>query len=154
MKLYKDYTKESEYFSDDSEELMKEEIATIEKNKKYFVWVQEFSKKIVVIAFWLYLITSVFSLVLVYLSFKEGIISGIDTLISETNATFREVVGGYIIKAGVENACKIAGNYYVGVSNAKLSMLRDKLAKNNPNVDLESNTEDDEILTDSGDTTY
>ena len=30
----------------------------------------------------------------------------ITTLITEANETFRVVVGGYMMKAGVENACK------------------------------------------------
>jgi len=36
-----------------------------------------------------------------------GNTAAITTLITESNETFRVVVGGYLIKAGIENACKI-----------------------------------------------
>ena len=52
--------------------------------------------------------------------------SGIDTLISEVNLTFREIVGGYIVKSAVENASKIIGNYVVGVIDAKLNAAREE----------------------------
>lgn len=126
---YVDYRKASEYFSD-KEEFLSQDIEAVEKQKKFITWVQEFSKKIVVVIFIMYIFSSISSLFLVYLSFTQGLISGIDTFISETNQTFREVVGGYIIKSAVENAVKIAGNYYIGICDAKLKAAKAALKKN------------------------
>ena len=35
----------------------------------------------------------------------------IDTFISEVHCTFRDVIGGYIVKAAAENVFKIGGSY-------------------------------------------
>lgn len=121
---------------------LKEDVDATEKSKKYFTWVQEFSKKIVTITFILYVTTSLANLVLVYLSFKIGSISGIDTLISETNQTFREVIGGYIIKSAVENSFKIIGNYFFGVTNSRLSYFKSR-------DELKCNMEDNGIKEDN-----
>lgn len=166
--IYKDYTKASKYFKDDNEELLQEEINTVESNKKYFVWVQSFSKKVVIITFAVYIIYSILSAIMVYLTFKDGSTYGLDTMISEINLTFREVVGAYIVKSGVENACKIAGNYFVGISDARLEILRRKyddtfgtndrkekpVEDEEPQDDITSEVSDDGILLNSGDTTY
>ena len=120
-----DYSKKSKYFKNDND--IVNELTQIEKQKKYVVWVQEFSKKIVTIVFVMFVIFSFAELGLIYLSFKGGYTVGLDTIITETHLTFRDVVGGYLIKAGVENAFKIGGNYFVGVSEAKLQMLREEL---------------------------
>lgn len=133
---YTDYTK-SKYFSGEEKDLQ-EEIDTIKKQNKNIVWVQEFSKKVVVITFALYIIGEIVMLGLLWYSFKNGLGVGIDTFYSELNQTFREVIGGYIVKSAVENSFKIAGNYFVGISNAKLKILEDKLRK-------------DGLITDPGD---
>ena len=143
--VYNDYTKESEYFVDE-QEVLKNEIKAVEKHKKFLVWVQEFSKKIVVIVFILYILATVFSLYLVYLSYRDGSLYGLDTLISEINQTFREVIGGYIIKAAIENAFKIGGNYFVGISNARLNALKSKLGKNIEGIN--NSSDDDEVVDD------
>lgn len=124
---YKNYAAESEYFDD--KDILNQEIQSVENTKKYFTWVQEFSKKIVFAIFVIYVITAVFMLAMVFLSYQQGNISGIDTLITETNETFRQIVGGYIIKSAIENAVKIGGNYFVGVSDAKLRALKARLDK-------------------------
>lgn len=124
--VYKDYTKASDYFVDENESL-KEDIKATEKQKKFLVWVQEFSKKIVTSIFILYVVNTIVNIYFVYLTINTGLVSGIDTLISETNQTFREIVGGYIIKSAVENAVKIGGNYYVGICDAKLRAMNQKL---------------------------
>lgn len=159
--IYKDYTKSSEYFKDNNQELLEEEINTVENNKKYFVWVQSFSKKVVVITFLAYVALSVLSTLLICLTYKEGNITGLETLISEINVTFRDVIGAYIIKSGVENACKIGGNYFVGISEARLEVLRRRYNedyKKSSNDNCEGNNDaefnDDGVMINSGDTTY
>ena len=52
---YHDYAKASEYFTDDNA-LLEQEIRDAEKQKKFIVWVQEFSKKIVVVIFVFYIL--------------------------------------------------------------------------------------------------
>ena len=126
---YKNYAAESEYFDD--KEILNQEIQSVENTKKYFTWVQEFSKKIVFAIFVIYVITAIFMLAMVFLSYQQGNISGIDTLITETNETFRQIVGGYIIKSAIENAVKIGGNYFVGVSDAKLRAMKARLEEQN-----------------------
>lgn len=142
-----DFAKASRYFSTDmDEEDLYEDMNALENNKRYMFWIQSFSKKIISITFLIYLVSTIFSIIMVYISFQTGSISGIDTFISETNGTFREVVGGYIIKSAVENAVKIAGNYYIGIADAKLNAIREKLGIDKE--DISNNTEEDEMVSD------
>ena len=141
QKSYLDYAKQSEYFVDQNE-LLKKEIQDTEKQKRFMVWVQEFSKKIIIVTFILYIGNTLFSAYLIYLSYTQGVITGLDTLISETNSTFRDVVGGYIIKSAIENAIKIGGNYYIGIIDARLRALKKDLKEKkiiSSNVDNEFN---------------
>ena len=61
---------------------------------------------------------------LVYSAYT-GAISGFETLTTEINETFRLIVGGYLIKAGLENITKIGGNYYDNVNKIKLQKMRE-----------------------------
>lgn len=87
-------------------------MATRQQRKRKTVtattWIWEFSKKVVCAVTVLYGISFIFSMIVCWkelaLSYSA---SALSTLITETNETFRVVVGGYLIKAGVENACKI-----------------------------------------------
>ena len=83
-KTDKNYSEILDLFEPDVKSIS-EEMNTIEKNKKYVTWLQEFSKKIVIVTFLLYFITSIFSIILVYLSFQSGIISGYFSLILVCN---------------------------------------------------------------------
>lgn len=134
---YIDYT-QSKYFSGEETDI-KEEIESIKTHNRNIRWIQEFSKKVVVITFGLYIIGELAMLGFLFYSFRIGLGSGIDTFYSELNQTFREVIGGYIIKSAVENSFKIAGNYLVGVSNAKLQILETKLKNENKISDEEDN---------------
>lgn len=137
-----DFAKASRYFSTDIDDKdLYEDMDTLENNKRYIGWIQSFSKKIVSVTFGLYLVSVAFSIGMVWYSFQTGTITGIDTFITESNTTFREVVGGYIIKSAVENAVKIAGNYYIGIADAKLNALREKLGmESNDTSNNEENT--------------
>lgn len=71
-------------------------------------WLWEFSKKIVVGLFAIYVLTYLFSWTLILLSgMYSWNITFLDTLISETNSTFKIVIGGYLIKSMAENVIKI-----------------------------------------------
>ena len=138
---YKDYNKSAEVVNlphnkNEEREILEEELKSVEKSKRYIMWVQEFSKKVVVITFILYIVNTLFTLWVVYSSYKLGLISGIDTLIVEVNNTFREIVGGYIVKSAVENAVKIGGNYLIGIADAKLKVSKAELQAKYPNIDF------------------
>lgn len=77
------------------------------REKQPVKWLWEFSKRVVVITALLYFISSIYALIVCAIWRDTATIGA---FISEANETFRVVIGGYIIKAGVENALKIAGN--------------------------------------------
>lgn len=74
-------------------------------------WLWEFSKRVVVAMAALYFISFIYAMVTccMALSFTADT-TALATLITETNETFRVVIGGYMVKAGVENATKIIKN--------------------------------------------
>jgi hypothetical protein len=76
--------------------------------KAPLLWVWEFSKKVVITTTVLYLVSFLYALLVCYRAIiLTGDASVVGTLITESNETFRVVVGGYLVKAGVENGCKI-----------------------------------------------
>ncbi len=78
------------------------------KRQSLFGWLWEFTKKVVMMMTILYAVAFGFTLYICYISLGQGKdISVLNTLVQETNETFRVVVGGYLVKAGIENACKI-----------------------------------------------
>lgn len=94
----------------------------VDDSKAFFHWLQEFSKKIVTVTFIIFVIVNIYILIMVYLSFlNSGDVLYLDTLITETNETFRNVIGGYIIKAATENIIKIGGSYVKDILDKKLS---------------------------------
>ena len=110
--------------------------------QSFFVWIQEFSKKIVFGAFLIYITTNIFTFLMIYLAFlNSGDVLSLDTLIIEANTTFRDVIGGYIIKALTENAIKISGSlidkyigYFLekkyGIKNTEETNNEEEVAKN------------------------
>ena len=143
---YKDYSKESDYFKVKNDEQLNNDIKSVEKSKKFIVWVQEFSKKIVVVVSILFILLSLVSVLFLYLSYISGNMMGIDTFITETNETFRIVIGGYIIKAAAENSFKIAGNYFVGITDARLNALNKKYNKDANGEKTEFENSDEECI--------
>lgn len=104
----------------------------IVKNIEFLSWVQEFSKKIVFLTFLLFLISNLFVLIVMIIQLiQTNDITSIDTYISEIHLTFREIIGGYLLKAAFENVIKIGGNYLH-------SYLKSKL----PNVSIEEENEE------------
>ena len=66
-------------------------------------WLWEFSKKVVWTVTLLYIVSFVFAMVLCWRELQFiGNTAAITTLITESNETFRVVVGGYLIKAGID----------------------------------------------------
>ena len=94
-----------------AKELAVGNIEVNESGRKFFKWVQEFSKKIVTITFVIFVLINLFTLGLVAFNyFTTFDLVYLDILLSETHLTFREVIGGYIIKAAAENSFKIVGS--------------------------------------------
>lgn len=110
----------------DPDSTLEDDIKQVEESKNYISWIQSFSKKIVTITFLLYLLLNLVILIVSLFQVHIGGAPSFDTIYSEINETFRVVIGGYLIKAGIENAFKIGGSYMVGVSDAKLSALKEK----------------------------
>lgn len=99
---------------------------TVKSNIKFFQWIQEFSKKIVTITFYIFVIGEIVCLAMILLAYYQmGELMFIDTFIMENNQTFRDVIGGYVIKAACENAIKIAG----GVIDRYLTFKADQMEK-------------------------
>jgi len=124
-----------------------DDIKDVEKTKKNFLWVQEFSKKIIVALFLMYLLYNLVAIVILsYLTYR-GELNGFETLTTEINETFRLIVGGYLVKAGFENITKIGGNYYDNVNKIKLAKLRESQG-------LQAINEDDDFNSDTNSSTY
>ena len=104
---------------------MSKESSEITKQRKFMRWIQEFSKKIVVVFFITYLIILA---ILVLVIVKIGGSAGIDTMTTEINETFRAVIGGYIIKAAVENAIKIGSQAALDKIDAKSKVKKAEAA--------------------------
>lgn len=71
-------------------------------------WLWEFSKRVVAVMAALYFLSFIYAMVTCCYALQLAAdTTALGTLITETNETFRVVIGGYLIKAGVENATKI-----------------------------------------------
>lgn len=79
----------------------------LNNSNKFFTWVQTFTKKIVTVTFFMFVLLQVFDLILIYMEYRNGQLMYLDTFITESNETFRVVIGGYIVKAACENTVKI-----------------------------------------------
>lgn len=79
---------------------------TIKTHNNFLNWVQETSKKIVTVTFVIFVLVNIFAVAMILVT--DGV--NLEILISETHMTFREVIGGYFIKAALENSLKIGGS--------------------------------------------
>lgn len=116
-----------------------------EQSKSFVKWIQEFSKKIVSVTFVIFVIINVYILSMISISYyTTGELMCLDTLITESNLTFREVIGGYIIKAATENAIKIAGS----IAEKYIEFIANKKYKVEEEDDFDIDiSEDDPMLT-------
>jgi hypothetical protein len=152
-KPYVDYTKSSKYFNSDYKKLQdQEEDQEVNNAKKFVSWVQSFSKKIIVAVAIMYFAIVLFTLVIIAIQTFMGSTPTLDSIFTEVNTTFRIVVAGYLVKAGVENSFKIAGNYKVGLKDAELQANRE-LFEYEATINEDCPVEDDVDLNESEDTT-
>jgi hypothetical protein len=153
---YVDFSKDMDFDIEPSKEELKSTIQNIEKQTKFITWVQSFTKKTVTILFGLYILCTLISILMMFLGcYVLGQSVNMDTFIVENNETFRIVIGGYLIKAAVENGIKISGNYYLGISNARLNILRKKynLSEDSPDIDIDIDSDEEYFRGDVSDTT-
>ena len=86
-----------------------------EQNGTPLYWIWEFSKKVVLITAALYFVSFVYAMLMCYKAMAVVMdTTALSTLVTEANETFRVVVGGYMVKAGVENAAKIITSNMLG----------------------------------------
>ena len=94
---------------------MRKKRVTRNKSKAAVLWMWEHTKMIVNCLSVLYVLNWLYSLIVIVIAIKEtGQFSYLDTLISETNETFRIVVGANIVKY---NDFGGKGSRYVGAEN-------------------------------------
>ncbi len=67
-------------------------------------WLWEFSKKVVIFVTFCYFIHCIYITVMINTVPDSAVLS---TLVTESNETFRVIIGGYLLKSGIENAVKI-----------------------------------------------
>lgn len=67
-------------------------------------WLWEFSKKVVVFVTIYYFVHSIYITVMINIVPDSAVLT---TLVTEINETFRVIIGGYLLKSGIENAVKI-----------------------------------------------
>lgn len=100
---------------------------TLNKQIEMLNWLQEFSKKIVAVTFVIFVIVHLYILVLFAISFfTTGDLEDVTTLLSETHITFRQVIGGYIIKSACENVPKVVGGIFEKYLGIKYDSHKDE----------------------------
>lgn len=94
-------------------------------NRIIYSWIWEFSKKVVFAIFLIYILNYILCWTASFLSGINGWeIPYIDTFVTSTNETTQIVLGGYLIKAMLENVFKEknrANNVNNGTNNATYS---------------------------------
>jgi hypothetical protein len=82
---------------------------TVHNSFKFFNWTISFTKNVVQVAFIIFVIANLFIMGMITANFiRFGELVSLDTYINEIFNMFIAVIGGYIIKAGVENSVKIS----------------------------------------------
>src|SRR5574344_577911 len=103
---------------------------------KFFKWMQTFSKKIVIIISAVFVLTDLFTIIMIVLQYSQtGDFNSIDTLITETHTTFRDIVGGYIVKSTTENVCKgicLIMDRYFAYKDKEKGVANSTVLDNNP----------------------
>lgn len=111
---------------------------TIHNSFKLFNWTLSFTKNVVQIAFIIFVFANIFIMGMIVANFiRFGELSSLDTLINEIYNMFIVVIGGYIIKSGVENSIKIS-----------FSVISDYLEKRNgitPDASSEENNQEEDM---------
>ena len=129
MAKKKEENKYQKSYSEMLKESIIKDLKREEKHSKAFDWLVEFSKKVVFGAFLVFLISTAVEIFVIYKSSLLGEPISLDTFISETNNTFRIVVGSYCIKSCMENLSKISFSKYGDILRIKDKLLKDEVTK-------------------------
>ena len=117
-----------------------------ENNRSFFTWIQTFSKKIVTAFSILYMAVVIALIIMLVYGLRMGFTDGISTMITEINETFRIVIGGYLIKAAIENGFKITGGYFEGINRLKLKLQAKRSGASLDDISLSESEEDESDL--------
>ena len=78
--------------------------ATASKSISFIEWVQSFTKRIIVVVFAIFILIDLITLATaIFACIENQDSSSVNILISETNNTFRDIIGGYLVKSACEN---------------------------------------------------
>ena len=100
----------------------------VKESIKFISWIQEYSKRIVSITFLIFFAANVFTLIMLTLQFmNDRNMTYLDTYIMEVHSTFREVIGGYLLKAATENVFKIGGGLLESYARTKATIIENKM---------------------------
>ena len=115
---------------------------TIKKHNTFLNWIQEYSKTIVSITFIIFVLVHIYLVIMFAIEyFTSGNMEDMSVLLTETHTTFREVIGGYIIKAAVENSLKISGNVITRYMDCKYPRGKEE-EKDEEEIYIDSRGED------------
>lgn len=119
--------------------------ATAQNQLRFIFWVQNFTKRIVVVVFGIYILIDMITLIAaLYSMIANKDASSVNTLISEMNVTFRDVIGGYLIKAACENVSGGIEKVFIAYLKKK-GVTDDKSSSDNSSDDVSA-----EDLTEEG----
>lgn len=96
-----------------------------QENTTFMSWLQSFTKKIVTVFSILYVLIIIVLVSMLGIQLHAGFSDGLSTMITEINETFRVVIGGYLIKATIENGFKITGSFLCGINKSKIDAMLD-----------------------------
>lgn len=118
-----------------------------DNNTKFLGWLQSFTKKVVSIFSVLYILVIIVMVAMIAYQIRNGMADSLPTMITELNETFRVVIGGYLIKAGVENGFKITGTLLSNLNMQKLNAQGPVVSEDDSSVsdDYDNNYEGQEI---------
>lgn len=139
------YKEEKKITDEDNEQAMTETTYT---SLKFASWVQTFTKRIIVVTFGIFVIMDLITLVVAIINcLRLSDTSSINNLITETNTTFRDVIGGYLIKSACENVS-------IGIEKAIVRFIdkRDQEATN-AEIKTELQNQDQAEPADAGEST-
>ena len=143
----------------ETEEIINHINNTDKKVSHMFDWLIEFSKKVVFSSFIMYLVSTTVIICIIIANRRNGDMTGFELFITETNNTFKIVVGSYVIKAALENIIKIGGGKYQELVKIKHKLYKEVMKKNTgvdfsdinmniPNNSSNDNSNEEEINND------
>lgn len=117
----------------------KDKNKAVDNSFKFFNWTISFTKNVVQVAFIIFVIANLFIMGMITANFiRFGELTSMDTYINEIFNMFIAVIGGYIIKAAIENSIKISFSVISDYLDKKLekNKIEENTAETNEDEDL------------------